>query len=259
MKILIIEDEPLAAEDLAFEITALSSQNEILRVVSSIKEAVQYLQTSPPIDLIFSDIELGDGQCFEIFSKIPPPVPVIFCTAYNQYAIQAFKTNGIEYILKPFQTDQIAAAIAKYDRLRTQLKAETLLSGELIRQLFPQNQATENAVLVYHKDKIFPVCYTDIALFFVKHEMTHLWSFENQSFSINQTMEELEQKAGRQFFRANRQYLVNRSAIPEVIQHFNRKLLLKLSVNFTDEIIISKEKSPHFLQWLMQTKTESKN
>ncbi len=200
MKIAIIEDEKLTAEDLAETILKVETNAQIVASLYSVKEAILYFSKNEKPDLIFSDIQLGDGLSFEIFKTIPVSTPVIFCTAYDEYALNAFKANGIDYILKPFTKKIIANALMKYKELENNFsqKKETY---ETILELFETRKNQQHtSVLVYIKDKILPVKINDIALFFIENEITRLITFSQKTHSINETLEEMEKLTGRNFY-----------------------------------------------------------
>jgi DNA-binding LytR/AlgR family response regulator len=249
MKLAIIEDEQHTARDLALCIQKAEPAAEIVAVLSSVQEAAAFLKGSPELDLIFSDIQLGDGRIFSLFDTMQNTIPVIFCTAYDEYALNAFRAAGIDYILKPVTAKSIAASLAKYKDLQQRL-AKT--SYTKLGELFDNVKKTEQrSVLVYHKEKITPVRIEDIALFYLQHEMTQLITFDKQHYYISHTLEELEKMtAGGPFFRANRQYLINRSAVKDVSQYFGRKLLINLTVPFPEKITVGKVKTSAFLDWL---------
>ena len=250
MKIVIIEDEQLTADDLSETILKVFPGAQIIARLSTVKDAVAWFRKNEQPDLIFSDIQLGDGLCFEIFKKHPLTTPVIFCTAYDEYALSAFKANGIDYILKPFDEQAIANSLTRYKELERKFLGNNQ-QIEKILQLF-DNRKNQNrgSVLVYHKDKILPVKLDDIALFYIDHEITYLITLGQKSFTISRTLEELEEIADNSFYRANRQYLVNRKAIKEASQYFARKLSITLSIPFSETITVSKVKVPDFLNWL---------
>jgi len=250
MKIVIIEDEQLTADDLSETILKVSPEVLIIARLSSVKDAVAWFRKNEQPDLIFSDIQLGDGLCFEIFRKHPITTPVIFCTAFDEYALTAFKAHGIDYILKPFDEQTIAGALTRYKELERKFLGNNK-QIETILQLFENRKnQKQGSVLVYHKDKILPIKLQDIALFYLEHEITYIITFGQKTFTISKSLEELEEIAGNSFYRANRQYLVNRKAIKEASQYFARKLSIALSIPFIETITISKVKVPDFLNWL---------
>ncbi|PSL31971.1 LytR/AlgR family response regulator transcription factor [Chitinophaga ginsengisoli] len=251
MRVVIIEDELLTAEDLKESIQQLDDTVEVVAMLKSVREAVTYFQQNDMPDLIFSDIQLGDGESFDIYRTVEVSAPVIFCTAYDEYALQAFKTNGIEYILKPFTNASIADAIKKYNNLRRQFTgAGTDNPANTIAETVQQHTSKPAAILVYYKDKIVPVRLDSIVLFYIEKETLYLMTFDRQHYYLKKSLEEAEQLCGNDFFRVNRQFLVNRKAIKDASHYVARKLSVNLSVPFKEVITISKEKAPQFLAWL---------
>lgn len=251
MKIVIIEDEQFTAEDLASVIMELRDNYEVVKILSSITEAKKYFLQHNDFNLIFSDIHLGDGLSFEIFRSMPLRSPVIFCTAYDNYAIEAFKANGIDYVLKPVNRKNILEAIEKFERLSIPVAEVNPVMMELL-ELFKHksSEKVSRSILVHSKDKIIPIKLEEIAVFFIRNEITSILDFNSKIHSINETLEEIELFEMPNFFRANRQCIVNRKAVKDVSQHFARKLVLNLSVPFTEQILVSKEKTPLLLKWL---------
>lgn len=247
MKIVIIEDEDLLTEDLSDILKEIDNSIEIVKHISSVKEGVQFFNsTEEAIDLIFSDIQLGDGLSFDLFKTTQLNVPVIFCTAYNQYAINAFKANGIEYILKPFSTKTITEALERYKNLKNNFT-------ENIRKIEQQLQPVENqnhTLVVHHKDKIIPLNREDIALIYIRNEQVAVRNFEGEQYYINKSLDELDQLLGNQFYRANRQFIVNKNAVKDITTLINRKYLVNLNFVFNQQIVVSKEKMSSFLNWL---------
>ncbi len=253
MKIIIIEDEQITAEDLATTILKAQPVAQIERILGSVKESLNFFATNRVhIDLIFSDIQLGDGSSFEVFEKAEIKCPVIFCTAYDQYALKAFEMNGIHYLLKPFDLESVKTAFEKYESLKESLSipASSLRSLKEAIELLKKEEAPKS-VLVYHKDKILPVKLENVALFHIEENLTKLITLENVSYAVNKSMEELEEICGDSFFRVNRQFLINRAAIIDTSQYFNRKLVVNLSIKVKEKPIVSKAKAPAFLNWLM--------
>lgn len=253
MNVVIIEDEVMTAQDLSEILTRLPDNMVVKRILPTVAEALDYFRDEPEPDLIFSDIQLGDGHSFDIFRRIRPSCPVIFCTAYNDYALEAFRNNGIDYILKPFSRTSIEASVGRYKQLRDAVTRSNPDYNNLCNNYTnAENSRKPASLLVNWKDKIIPVKYSDIALFTIEYKMTQLITFQQQKYFISHTLEELEHLVGGNFFRANRQFLVNKDAIAEALQYFARKLVLRLKIEGKHEIIISKNKVPEFLGWLRQ-------
>jgi DNA-binding LytR/AlgR family response regulator len=260
-RIVIIEDERLLAEELAEIIESLRPDWQIIARLDSVKAAINFFATAPAFDLIFSDIQLGDGQSFQIFEQMPPAAPVIFCTAYHQYALQAFKNNGIDYILKPFDNEAIAKAVTHYEWLSQQLnptnkeaEAATKIDyKKIMQEVLPPAAAPITSILVRFKDKIIPIQITDIALVFIHHSQAMLTDFKGQRYMLTETLDELEQLLGARFYRIDRQHIIQRTTIIDVFQYFGRRLALNLKIEFAETLTIRKEKASDFLDWLSHT------
>jgi len=251
MRILIIEDEQLTADDLVHCIKSVRPHFEVLAIKTSVKSAISYLKTAPSLDLIFSDIQLTDGLSFEIFKTIPIDTPVIFCTAYDEYALNAFDANGIAYVLKPFTSDTIETAIGKFEKLTDSKDAKLTQLIQFMEQ--SQLRTSISSILVHEGEKIIPISFDNIALFYLKNSVVQLYTFNHQSFIVSESLEELELGQSNQFFRANRQCLINRKAVKNAARYFNRRLVLHLNIVFDDQIIVSREKASDFLEWLRQS------
>jgi two-component system, LytTR family, response regulator LytT len=251
MKIVIIEDEKLTAKDLARTINAIDPDAEIVMMLHSVEEALEYLSTQPSIDLIFSDIELSDGLSFEIFEKLKTTTPIIFCTAYNQYALEAFKTVGIDYILKPFSRQAIENTLNKFQQLKENLAAPKNDYADLL-DILKQKITTPQAqsVIVHHGDKIIPLPVKDIALFYFEDNYAFAYTFECKKHILSQNMDTLEKMFSPEFFRANRQILVSRKAVKDAAHHFNRKIVVNLTIPFQEQILVGKLKVTPFMGWL---------
>lgn len=252
MNIVIIEDEQILAEDLAGMLKEIDYEISVSAVIGSVKEGVLYFQVNLPPDLIFSDIQLGDGLSFEIFKAIRVQAPVIFCTAYNEYALEAIRNNGIDYILKPFTAETIFNAIRKYVQFKKHFVPAELDYDRLISSILGKepDKRKISSVLVYYKDKIMPISLDEIALFYIDGELTRLHMFSGKTFIVSQALDELEELSGGNFFRVNRQYLVSRRAVADANYYLPRKYILNLSIVFKETIVVSKNKTSSFLSWL---------
>lgn len=249
MKIVIIEDERLTALDLSQKIQQVDSSVEIVAVLRSVKEGKEWFTLNRPPDLIFSDIQLGDGLSFEILED--QLIPVIFCTAYDEYALSAFHSNGIDYILKPFSSDSVAAGLRKYRNLSKSILGELGNQYDSIRKLLSNIPAPKpSSLLIYYQDTIRPIQFEDIALFELVKGSVSLITFDRMKYYPGKSLDELEGQMGADFFRVNRQFLISRKAIVNASSIFSRKLTVTLSVPVQDSITISKEKTPVFLKWL---------
>lgn len=250
MNILIIEDEKPTAKDLKKTILEAEPKASVIGIIGSVEEAKDYLAKNDDIDLIFSDIQLGDGLSFEIYESLKTLIPIVFCTAYNEYALQAFKNFGIDYILKPFTKETVAAALQKFSKLSAPHKPGPDYN-DLFLQLKNQFQpAAKPSIILHQGDKIIPLEGERVALFFIENGIVCALTFENKKIFTQYKLDSLEEKFSPQFFRANRQHLINRKAIKEAAQYFHRKLKVHLNVPFNETILVGKEKVTAFLDWL---------
>lgn len=253
MKILILEDEQRAALDLQATIKDVLPEVEIVGILDSVDSAIAWFNKNPSPDLAFFDIQLADGLSFEIFNEVKVICPVIFCTAFDEYALQAFQVNSVDYILKPFDKKAVRRALDKVKALGNFFQNR---DGNLEKKLAKLLEAVRPAsakstFLVTHREKLLPISVSDIAYFYIEHEVTFIHTLDNRRFMLNQTLDELEKVLDpRQFFRANRQFLLHAKAIEEVEQYFARKLLIKLKAQTKEPIVVSKAKATEFLQWL---------
>jgi DNA-binding LytR/AlgR family response regulator len=250
MKIVIIEDERLTAKDLANSIRSVEPDAEILPLLFSIEEAISFFKQKPDVDLIFSDIELGDGLSFDIFKTIELQAPVIFCTAYEKYTLDAFKTLGIDYILKPFTKSSIEKAIIKYKTLKDKFVKPTQVFDELLFALKNNHNKTVHSLIVQQGEKIIPINANDIALFYYEDNYSFAYTFSQKKIHINYKMEALEKMFFPIFFRANRQYLVNRKTVKDASHYFSRKVVVNLNIPYPGQIIVGKLKTTAFFNWL---------
>ncbi len=250
MRIVIIEDENLTANDLAKTLKIVDEEIEIVTFLSSVEESIEFLKKEPHIDLIFSDIELGDGLSFDIFEKLKITIPIVFCTAYNHYALEAFKTTGIDYILKPFSKITIENTLIKYQNLKEKFATPKDDYIHLI-SLIKQTNAYQNpSVLIHQGEKIIPINGRDIAFFLFEDSYSFALTFDGKKHILTQSMETLENIFSPEFFRTNRQYLVNRKAVKEASHFFNRKIVINLTIPHSEKIIVGKLRVSAFMQWL---------
>ncbi len=248
-KILIIEDEIKAVRSLVKAINAHDPRIIILSQLDSVEATLNYFndKSNTLPDLIFSDIKLIDGQSFEIFENIKLNCPVVFCTAYDEYAIKAFDTNAIGYILKPFSQTEIDAILNKYKNARENEIEKLKLVFDQLNTLKLQESKT---ILINHKEKFIPVKIQDIAFFYFTEGKTFAWHSEKLN-RLSQRLEDLETTLDAHvFFRANRQFIVNRNFVKDFENYFSRKLILNLKVKTEEKIVISKEKATSFIKWL---------
>lgn len=247
MKALIIEDEIMASQALCKLIEKVSPETEIVDVLQTIAESKDWFKANSMPDLIFMDIHLADGSSFALFDKVNVTCPVIFTTAYDEYALKAFEVNSIDYLLKPINKKDLERAMNKYKTLVGGTNSDYKALAEMIVGMKPKYK---NYFLFPERDKLVPLAAKDIAYICIDDKMVKIVSDDHKAYYSNQTLDELlEQLDESVFFRANRQYIVARSAIKDVSIWFGNKLALNLNIETPDKIIISKARVSEFKQW----------
>lgn len=243
LRVAIIEDEPATARNLRHMLQDVAPEVEVLTILPGVAESVTWLNTNmQQCELLFMDVRLSDGLSFEIFSQVNVTLPVIFITAYDDYALQAFKSNGIDYILKPFDESELKQSLQKYNRLRDPAN---------FQQLAAQFKSYKKSFLVHNRDKLIPLSATNIAWFYTANELVYAGTTDNKQYIIDFTMEQLQQQLDPTlFFRANRQFIIQRSAIQEVDFYFNGRLAVKVLPAAKEQILISKARVPEFKNWM---------
>jgi two-component system response regulator LytT len=251
MKVVIIEDEARMAQELKDMLLGIDDGIEVVAILGSVSTALDWFAQHPMPELIFSDIELGDGLSFELFKKINIEIPVIFCTAFDEYAIRAFEANGIDYLLKPIDEDMLQKSLEKYLRIREHLINGAQRALNIERVINQIEIAYKQTLLVDYREKIIPVKLQDVAFIYTANGGVYLEMDDNRRFTIPYNLEKLESMLDpHQFFRANRQFILNRDFIDNIEYYFNRKLFITCKVESPEKIVISRVKARLFLQWL---------
>jgi two-component system, LytTR family, response regulator LytT len=250
MKIVIIEDEKLTAKDLQRTLLAVEPDLDIIAMLHSVEDAIGFFKNQVDVDLIFSDIQLGDGLSFEIFKNVEVQVPIIFCTAFDHYLSEAFNATGIHYILKPFSKQDIEKALNKFLDLQMRFNKNRDKYKGQIDYLESKFSVRKSAVIVRNADKVIPIDINTIALFYIHNGYTYAHTFSQEKYMVSENLELLEQRFVPKFFRMNRQYLVNRKAVKDASNFFNRKMLINLTVPFKEQILVGKLKTSAFIDWL---------
>lgn len=252
IEILIIEDDLRLATELTKMIEQLPIEANVCGVLSSVKESIDWFSANPMPSIILSDIELTDGNSFDIFASILITAPVIFCTAYDKYALQAFKNNGVDYILKPIEQEKLQKSFERIIQMQRSLTpVETISSPARYHNVLKElSHAYKTTLLVYYKNKIIPVYISNIK--FLRYSfMTVYVHTENEKFEVKEKLDDLMLSLpARDFFRANRQVIINRNSILDIEPLSTRKLSVKLNVENSESIIVSKEKAADFLKWI---------
>lgn len=256
MKVLIIEDEPLGAEALKNLLAAYDQSIQVLSVKDSIVSSAEWLSTHDAPDLIFMDIELADGQCFELFKEVEIKSPVIFTTSYDEHALKAFRFNSIDYLLKPISAVELQRSLDKVRGLKQQFLAKSVLQNDWEQFL---HQASVPKALVDYRDRflvkqgqrLLSVSVSQIAYFFTKGKVSFIKSKEEKEFFLDYTLDQLQPMVSpKTFFRINRQIIASHDAVLQVHTWFNGKLKVELSPQYNEEVIVSREKAKDFRQWL---------
>ena len=245
-RVIIVEDETAAAVNLRSMLQNIDPETVVVDTLESVEEAVAYFSNSVEADVVFMDIHLADGDSFRIFDSVDINIPIIFTTAYDEYALQAFKVNSIDYLLKPFKEEELRRALDKLERLTT---AERSAAERKVREVAAAESL--NTLLVRYKDKIIPVAMADVAFFYTFAERVTLTTLTGESYPVDKTLEALSQQlTTEEFFRANRQFIVSRRAVKDIAVWFGSRLALNLTLETPERIIISKARVPEFKQWL---------
>lgn len=250
MRVLIIEDETAAAQNLSAILRKLFPNIEILEVLDTVVDSVEYLRTKPALDLVFMDIHLSDGESFRIFDSVKVNFPIVFTTAYDQYALEAFKVNSIDYLLKPLNEAEVQRAINKWHTLT---QSDRALYMERVEEMVREERAEERQTfLVRFRDKIIPLSCDDIAYCYTSEERVSAYNFNGERFPMEHTLETLQgMLSSKRFFRANRQFIIAREAVKDISVWFGSRLQLNLKVDTPEKIIISKARVPEFKAWLI--------
>jgi two-component system, LytTR family, response regulator LytT len=254
MKILIVEDEELASKRLAQLIREIEPDAEISGPLDTVSATVTHLNTRPVYDLIFLDIQLADGKSFSIFEECEVVTPVIFTTAYDEYALQAFELNSIDYLLKPVNREKLKLSLGKFKRLKEYFGAENpnYQLYEMIKNLkMPKSSEYKTRFLISKGDSMVPVKASDIACFYAEDKEVFLLTHDNKRHIIPHSIEELSSKLDpRHFFRVNRQFILSSESIRRVHNYFNFKLKVEIIPDSKLEIIVSRAKTTAFKAWM---------
>jgi len=247
MKVLIVEDEVPARKKLVKHLRAVEPDVSIAGETGSVRQTVEWLESNPAPDLAFFDIRLSDGSSFRIFEEYAVETPVIFITAYDEYLLNAFRTTGIEYLLKPLKADELEKALQKYHRLKSHFKPNL---QELMDRL-AGNKNAQRRVVARKSGALVPISVEEIAYFTIRHGISFLVTHDGDRYVIDEALRELEDRLNpEQFYRINRQYLVNADAIRKVNPYSKSRLRLDLRPETSETAIVSQEKASEFKAWL---------
>jgi DNA-binding LytR/AlgR family response regulator len=254
MKILIVEDEELAVKKLQKTLLSIDRMVEVVGVTDSIKSTVDFLKQNSAPDLILMDIELADGQSFEVFNMVPVKNPVIFITSYDEYALKAFKVNSVDYLLKPVQKDELEAALNKYKELNVADSNKSSSDiNNLIKELQSKLQPKEyrKRFLVKQAQKLVSIEVEDIAYFYSDGRLNFFKTRDNRKFVVDYTMDELSDMLDpEKYFRISRSFYVSVDSIDQIHDYFGNRLLLNLTPALDKEALVSREKVMDFKKWM---------
>jgi len=251
MKAIIIEDEEPAAQALEKLIQRLYPEIEIEGVMQSVEESVEWLNLNHIPDLMFMDIRLSDDLSFHIFERVKITCPVIFITAYNEYALKAFEANGLDYLLKPIDEKNLTRSIEKYKNFTGATSGNEKVIRDLIANLKQTAVRYKSYLLVSEKDQLIPLAVRDIAYIYIDTKIVSIVTFDGRRQRIEHTMDEIKERLDpHEFYRANRQYIVARAAIKNASIWFGSKLSVNLITPPPERIYISKARVSDFKNWI---------
>lgn len=249
MKVIIIEDEKPAARRLNRMLNEISL--DPIAMLHSVEESLNWLTNNPHPDIIFLDIQLSDGLSFEIFDEIEVNSAIIFTTAYDEYALKAFKLNSIDYLLKPIDADELESAVNKYKNLQKKNEHTHIDINQLKNLLSPQATSYKSRFTVKVGQHLKMIPTEAIECFYSENKATNLFTIDKRNYLLDETLEQLEVKLNPEyFFRVNRKFYVNINAIKDIVAYTNSRLKLILNSYNDDEIIVSRERVKDFKNWI---------
>lgn len=251
MKVVIVEDEITASENLTFLLEELEPNLEVLKVLDSVDAAVAYFSEGTDAELVFMDIHLADGISFEIFERATITAPIIFTTAYDQYALKAFKVNSIDYLLKPIIEEELEAALDKFKQASKGSVMDDTQINAILGLMQSKGNNYKTTYLVHHKDGMVPIKTKDIAFFYIDTGVVKAVTHANKPYIIEKKLEDIAAELDPQLFkRVNRQYVVQKDAIANLKYYFNGKLVLQTEPPAKERIVISKANATEFKSWV---------
>lgn len=249
MRILIIEDETSAYENLKAILQELYPNIEILGNTQNVAKTVEWLKERRQPDLLFMDIHLSDDSAFAIFDRIDVSIPIIFTTAYDQYAIEAFRVNSIDYLLKPIKAADVKRAVEKYRRF-----SQTEISQYIARLTkFSTDKQFKDRILIPYRDKLMPVAVKDISFFYTNDRNTTVYLKDGHTYPYAKTLEQIAKDLNLDvFFRANKQFLIRRDSVADITIWFDNRLLITLDTTTPEHLYVSKNRAATFKEWMTQ-------
>ncbi|MEM9327221.1 MAG: LytTR family DNA-binding domain-containing protein [Bacteroidota bacterium] len=250
LKVLIVEDEEAAVNRLRKELNKMEDLSyEVVAIIDTVSGALQWLGGQGVADLIFMDIHLNDGNSFEIFKQVTVEIPIIFTTAYDEYALQAFRVNSLDYLLKPINPEELHVAIDRFLATQKEPPPDYLSKLTALAQSM-QPTTYRSSFLVHFRQQMHMVEISEVAYFYIKERGVFMKKKDGKEYAIEFFLDDLEQQLNpREFYRANRQFLVSRSCIKVIEPYFNGRLLLAVQPESPTQVLISKEKATDFKRW----------
>jgi len=250
MKAVIVEDELIASEKLQRLISQVADDIQVIAVLQSVEESIEWFTLNTAPDVVFMDIHLADGSAFSIFEKVKVSCPVIFTTAYDEYALKSFEVNSIDYLLKPISQKNFERAVAKLRNLAGTKTDNADMIAHMLATFKQTKVVYKSHFLIPHKDKFIPLSIDRIACFYSENKMVKIITEDKQIYHMDSTLEDLTNQLNPSlFFRANRQYIVSHNAIKDISVLFGSKLSINLNVEVPEKIIVSKARVTEFKAW----------
>jgi two-component system response regulator LytT len=249
IKAVIIEDESLTANRLKRMLKEVTTDIEIISLLQTVKETLDWLDCNEEPDLYFMDIQLSDGLSFDIFLERDITKPVIFTTAFDEYAIKAFKSNGIDYLLKPVTLENISESVRRY----ISYTPASLVSNlkEILRDISVGQRSYKSNFLVEWREQLLSIPACDVAYFHLSNKMTHMITMDKKSYALTYSLDQLEKEIDPRFFyRINRQFIVSRQCIKEIYLYFGNRLKINLNLPANEDALVSRKRVSEFKEWL---------
>jgi two-component system LytT family response regulator len=262
----IVEDEIIAAQNLQRLIAQINKDIEIIAILQSVEDSFEWFSLNPNPDLVFMDIHLSDGSSFSIFEKVKIHAPVIFTTAYDEYALKAFEVNSIDYLLKPINIKELERAIEKFSHFnkthssttltnQTQYPSNEEVIANMLSMLKKEKKVYKSYFLIPHKDRFIPLSVNDIAYIYSENKIAKIVTFDNRTYYENSSLDEIQRQIDPvKLFRANRQFIIAHKAIKDIAVWFDSKLSVNLTVAIPEKIIVSRTRASEFKAWYTEKK-----